>query len=360
MGRLFKVGGHGLRLGQRGRVVLGQAVLLDKALGHGAGQLGHGGLDLLNPFGGNDQRRQVGVRKVAVIGRIFLGAHGAGFARVWVEQHGGLLDGVAVFELLDLPADFVINGLLHVAKRVQIFDLAARAQRLARLAHADVGIAAKRAFLHVAVANADPGDDFVQLFGVGHGLGTGAHVRLGDNFQQRRAGTVQVNARFVGEQVVDGFARIFFQVGAHQAHGFFLVAQIKADLAALHHGDFKLADLVALGQVGVEIIFAGKNAARGHVRAQGQAQLDGAFDRLFVHHRQRAGQGQADGAGLGVGLGAKGGAGAAEDFAGRGQLGVGFKADDDFVTVDQRGSHGVQSLKELLALVFQCFQTFLY
>ena len=76
------------------------------------------------------QRWQVWVGEVAVIGRIFLGAHGAGFARVGVEQHGGLLDGVAVFDLLDLPADFVVNRLLHELERVQVLDLAARAQRL--------------------------------------------------------------------------------------------------------------------------------------------------------------------------------------------------------------------------------------
>ena len=53
----------------------------------------------------------------------------------------------------------------------------------------------------------------------------------------------------------------------HQAHGFAnrLFAQLHEEghLTALHHGNFKLADLVALGQVGVEIIFARKDAALG-------------------------------------------------------------------------------------------------
>jgi hypothetical protein len=51
------------------------------------------------------------------------------------------------------------------------------------------------------------------------------------------------------------------------------------------------------------------------VRAERQAELDGAFDRALVHHRQRAGQRQVDGAGLRVRLGAEGGGGAAEDLA---------------------------------------------
>jgi hypothetical protein len=136
------------------------------------------------------------------------------------------------------------------------------------------------------------------------------------------------------------FARVFFEVGTHQAHGFLLVAQEELDLAALHHRNFKLADLVALGQVGVEIVFAGKNAHGRNVGAEGQSQFDSALDSLAVHHRQRARQRQVHGAGLGVGLGTKGGGRAAEDLALRGQLGVGFKADDDFIAAHKQGFQG--------------------
>ena len=138
-------------------------------------------------------------------------------------------------------------------------------------------------------------------------------------------------------------ARVFFQMRTHQAHGFvhsFLAHfQKERHLAALHHRNFKLADLVALGQVGVEIIFPRKDAALGDVRAQCQTELNRAFNRAFVHHRQGAGQGQVHRTSLGVGFGAKSGGSAAENFAVRGQLRVGFKADDDFVAVNQWGVH---------------------
>jgi hypothetical protein len=62
------------------------------------------------------------------------------------------------------------------------------------LAHRDVGVAAEAAFLHVAVADAQPHHQRVQRLGVFHGLGAGAHVGLGDDLQQRRAGAVQVDA----------------------------------------------------------------------------------------------------------------------------------------------------------------------
>ena len=73
------------------------------------------------------------------------------------------LERVAVLDLLDLPAHFIVDGLLHELEAVQVLDLAPRAQCRAGLAHRHVGIAAEAAFLHVAVADADPRHDLVQL-----------------------------------------------------------------------------------------------------------------------------------------------------------------------------------------------------
>ena len=134
-------------------------------------------------------------------------------------------------------------------------------------------------------------------------------------------------------------ARVFFEVGAHQAHGFLLVTQEERHLAALYDRDLELADLVALGQVGVKVVLAGKNAHWRNVGAEGQSQFDSASNSLSVHHGQRAGQRQVYGAGLRVGFGAEGRGGAAEDLALRGKLGVGFEADDNFVAVDQFAGH---------------------
>ena len=99
-------------------------------------------------------------------------------------------------------------------------------------------------------------------------------------------------------------------------------------------GNFKLADLVALGQVGVEIIFARKDAALGDVRAQRQTQLNRTLDRAFVHHRQGAGQSQIHRASLRVGLGTESGGRAAENFACVESWAWVLEADDDFVAVN--------------------------
>ena len=99
--------------------------------------------------------------------------------------------------------------------------------------------------------------------GVGHGLGAGAHVRLGDDLQQRRAGAVEVDAGHAVEIFVQRFAGIFFQVGAGEVDDrASRVTNLDLQRAALDDGLVQLADLVALGQVGIEVILALEHVTR--------------------------------------------------------------------------------------------------
>ena len=68
--------------------------------------------------------------------------------------------------------------------RVDVLDLACGCQSGPPDTHRDVGVAAERTFLHVAVADVDPAQR-VQQFGVGPGFGGGRHVGLGDDLHQR-------------------------------------------------------------------------------------------------------------------------------------------------------------------------------
>ena len=178
----FKISRHCFALRQCSGIVFRQFVLRYKTLRHHARQFSHFAFHALYPVACYTERWQVWVWKVAVICRIFFGAHGACFAGVWVKQYGSLLDGVAVFNLLDLPTHFVVDGLLHELETVEVFDLTTRAEFSPRFAHRHIGIASERTFLHVAIANANPCDDFVQLFGVSHGFVAAAHVGLGHDF----------------------------------------------------------------------------------------------------------------------------------------------------------------------------------
>ena len=92
-----------------------------------------------------------------------------------------------------------------------------------------------------------------------------------------------------------------------------------------------LRDLVALRQVGIEVVLAGEHRRLVHVALERQRRGQRQVDRLRVHHRQRAGQPEAHRADVGVGGGAELGAAAAEDLGRGAQLRVDLEADDGLV-----------------------------
>ena len=67
------------------------------------------------------------------------------------------------------------------------------------MAHGNVGVATKAAFLHVAVAHSDVAQDRAQLVDIGLGLVGGANVRLGDDLDKRDAGAIEIDERIVAD-----------------------------------------------------------------------------------------------------------------------------------------------------------------
>src|SRR5881394_2266030 len=103
-----------------------------------------------------------------------------------------------------------------------------------------------------------------------------------------------------------------------------------ADRAALHDRAFVLADLVALRQVGIEVVLAREDRARVDLCADGEAEADRVLDRALVHHRKDAGQCDVDRRGLRIGLRAEGSGCGGKDLAPCEELRVRLDADDDF------------------------------
>ena len=97
-----------------------------------------------------------------------------------------------------------------------------------------------------------------------------------------------------------------------------------------HNRQVELADLVAFGQIGIEIIFAREHRAGRDVCTDREAELDRAFHRPLVQYRQHAGQRDAHRVRLGVRFGTIGGGGTREYFSVGRKLGVHFQPDDDF------------------------------
>ena len=91
-----------------------------------------------------------------------------------------------------------------------------------------------------------------------------------------------------------------------------------------------LTDLITLGQIGVEVVFAREYRTPGDVAAHREPEANRPLDRTLVEHRQHTGQCNVDAAGLRVRPRAKCNGGARENFRLSRELSVGFQPDDDF------------------------------
>ena len=181
-------------------------------------QLGQRRLHARDVRGVDLHRQQVRIREVAVVVGFFLRTHAARLALVGVVEPRFLHHLAAAFDHVDLARDFVVDGLLDVAERIDVLDLGARAELLgADLAHRHVGVAAERAFLHVAVADLEVAHQRVHLLEIGHRLFRRAHVGLGDDFDERRAGAIEVDAGLLRQPFVQRLARVLFEMRARDA-----------------------------------------------------------------------------------------------------------------------------------------------
>ncbi len=105
------------------------------------------------------------------------------------------MDGAAVFQERYLASGLVIDSLLEKTERVEVFYFAASAKPVRSLwSHGYVGVATEGTLLHIAIADADPAHQRMQCFGIGHRFGATAHIRLGNDLEQRRARTIQIDA----------------------------------------------------------------------------------------------------------------------------------------------------------------------
>jgi len=98
---------------------------------------------------------------------------------------------------------------------------------------------------------------------------------------------------------------VFFQVCAGQVDHLFRITDLDGHLAADHHRQLELADLITLGQIGVEVIFACENRLGRDLTLDRQTEANSAFDGFLVEYGQNAGQGDIDGIGLRIGRGSK-------------------------------------------------------
>ena len=127
------------------------------------------------------------------------------------------------------------------------------------------------------------------------------------------------------------FAGIFLQMRASQTDRFLLaIIKLDANITGANDRQLKLRNLIALGQVGIEVILARKHAATTNLGAGCQRELDRHRHRFAIEHRQHTRHPQINGIGLRVGCRAKRGGTGREDLALRGQLSVNLQTDNGF------------------------------
>ncbi len=209
--------GGRIRIGDQDRRVVGaQAEDRRYRVAPRGGQLGQRRANLRQPGRVEVERRQVGLREVAVVVRGLLDPHPVGLAAL-VRPAAGLLDErLAGVERRRLPLDLVRDRPLDGAERVHVLDLDPRPERLGPARpERDVRLDPQLAALHVRVGCADRAQQQLELLGVAAGLLGGPDLRLGDDLHQRRPGPVEVDQAdlpAVGVRRVDELGRVLLEV----------------------------------------------------------------------------------------------------------------------------------------------------
>ena len=230
------------------------------------------------PLLARGQVDEVGVAEVAVVLGVFLHAQRGGLPHDFVPVTGLLANHAALFNQFNLAQGLVIDCALQTAQRVQVLNLTAGAEGLARAPDRDVGVDTHRALFHAAVRGTRGNQDAAEFGGVGAGLGRGANVRGRDNFHQWHATAVVVNEGTVGAgqpartTEVGRLAGVFFHVGPLDADA---TAVGQVEVAVRVNWQVVLRDLVVLALVRVEVVLAVEGRGR-----------DGAMQRHTDAHRQ--------------------------------------------------------------------------
>ena len=130
--------------------------------------------------------------------------------------------------------------------------------------------------------------------------------------------------------VVDRLAGILLQVQPGNADRLGrTVGEFDLDLAGADDGVFILADLIAGGQIGIEVVLPVEPADHVDMRVQPKAGPHRLRDAFGIDDRQHAGERRIDEADLAVGLRPKRRRRAAEQFCVADNLGVDLQADHD-------------------------------
>ncbi len=192
--------------------------------------------------------------------------------------------------------------------------------------------------LHIGFGNVEPAQQLSQPGQELSGLIGRAQIGTADHLDQRHATAVHIDEPHAALRVVFGLAGVFFHMHLVDVDATICaVRQRHVEPAAPADRLIVLGDLVALGQIGIEVVLAVEKAFRLNFSAMHRRrQQHGLFDHGPIEDGQRAWLAGAHRADIGVGQRppAIGRAGA-EDLALGVELDVDFETDDRFVRHSQ-------------------------
>src|SRR6202034_689626 len=166
------------------------------------------------------------------------------------------------------------------------------------------------------------------------GLSRSPQIRLGNDFDQRDAATVEIDVAplvRIRKSLVEAFARVVLHMQALDADALSCAADFDFERALGGEGQLVHRDWIPLGQIGIKIVFAGETRARLDHAANRERRAQRQLQRAFIEHWQRTRQTQADRASIGIRLRAELCRAAAESLRDRLELRVDLEANDGFV-----------------------------
>ena len=231
-----------------------------------------------------------------------------------------------------MPFNLKLDGFLDSLERVQILNFDLDAESCASFRpDRNVRVAAKAPFLHVAITDAEVLQNLSEGSEVGTGFLWTSDIRFTDDLEQRHAGAIQVHQAGGAVRIMNVLTGVFLDVNAGQANSFLSSIDLDVDITTSAYGQFVLANLIALGQIGIKIVFTSKDARRCDRAVGSQACFDCKLNDLFVEHRQNSRKSGAYRAGVLIRFATELGRTTAEDLRLCEQLGVNFESNDRFV-----------------------------
>src|SRR5262249_11919361 len=131
-----------------------------------------------------------------VVVGLFLAAHGDSPFLYAVPQARFLNHPSAAFDYFNLAGDLVVDGLSNKSERIDVLQLGPRAELLlADLPYGHIGVAAQAPFLHVAVANVEVLEDFLETGEIVVSFFGRSDVWRCDDFDERHSTAIEVQIR---------------------------------------------------------------------------------------------------------------------------------------------------------------------